>query len=140
MHGPQGSLAIARNSFGATSLHRGAAASQAGAAEPCESRHEDDRWRRHFHSSFSRPPHNRPLFHVLKNPGAGPKRHGVPVNRSASSTRAVQTRENLYRLWRAASATKAYDALAAAPLILGYGSSGGRLVPALAAKLQSARA
>jgi protein-S-isoprenylcysteine O-methyltransferase Ste14 len=76
----------------------------------------------------------------LKNPGAGPKPHGVPVNRSTSSARAILTREKLSRLWRVFQATKAYDAFAAAPLILWYGSSAGRLIPALAAKLESADA
>lgn len=59
------------------------------------------------------------------------------MNRSASSARAVQTRERFALSWRAFQATKAYDALAATPLILWYGSSAGRLIPALAAKLES---
>jgi protein-S-isoprenylcysteine O-methyltransferase Ste14 len=59
------------------------------------------------------------------------------VNRSTSSARAVQTWERFALSWRAFQATKAYDALAAAPLILWYGSSASRLIPALAAKLES---
>jgi hypothetical protein len=41
-------------------------------------------------------------------------------------------------LWRTFQATKAYDVLAAGPLILWYGASAGQLIPALAARLQSA--
>ena len=59
------------------------------------------------------------------------------MNRSSSSAR-VLTRERLSPAWHAFQATKAYDVLAAAPLILWYGSSAGRLIPALAARLQSA--
>ena len=60
------------------------------------------------------------------------------MNRSSSSARAVLTRERLFPLWRTFQATKAYDVLAAAPLILWYGSSAGHLIPALAARLESA--
>jgi len=59
---------------------------------------------------------------------------GVSVHQSPSSNRA----ESLASSWSVFRATKIYDVLCAAPLIIWYGSSAGRLMPALFAKLEIA--
>src|SRR5260370_32288429 len=59
---------------------------------------------------------------------------GVSVHPPLSSDRA----ESFAASWRVFQSTKIYDVLCAAPLIIWYGLSAGRLLPALFAKLEDA--
>jgi protein-S-isoprenylcysteine O-methyltransferase Ste14 len=60
------------------------------------------------------------------------------VHQSPYSDRATTSSDGFATSWRVFQSTKTYDVLCAAPLIAWYGSSAGRLLPALFEKLESA--
>ena len=60
------------------------------------------------------------------------------MHQSPSSDRAAARSEGFLASWRVFQSTKTYDVLCASPLILWYGSSAARLMPALFTKLETA--
>src|SRR3954469_295896 len=69
---------------------------------------------------------------------ARPGRRGVSVQQSSPFGHAGAKSDALVASWRVFQTTRLYDILCAAPLVAWYGSSAGRLVPALFAKLEEA--